>query len=118
MNGRGRLVRVGAGLLIVALLVTAFPVLGPPAQAQAGTAVFINEIHYDNAGTDTGEAIEVAGPADTDLSGWSLVSYNGNGGAVYKTVALSGLIPLCLGGRCSQYARRCEWRPVLLRRWA
>ncbi len=44
-------------------------------------------------GTDAGEAIEVAGPAGTDLTGWSLVLYNGNGGAVYNTTALSGTIP-------------------------
>ncbi|MFN2218955.1 MAG: hypothetical protein ACK2UA_10145, partial [Anaerolineae bacterium] len=60
--------------------------------AQA-TPVFINEIHYDNTGTDTGEAIEIAGPAGTDLTGWSLVLYNGNGGALYNTISLSGSIP-------------------------
>ena len=54
------------------------------------TSVFINELHYDNSGTDTGEAIEIAGPAGVDLSGWSLVLYNGNGGVVYDTTALSG----------------------------
>ena len=54
--------------------------------------VFINEIHYDNAGTDVGEAIEVAGAAGTDLTGWSLVLYNGNGGGAYATIALGGVI--------------------------
>jgi uncharacterized protein len=54
--------------------------------------VFINEIHYDDAGADAGEAIEVAGVAGTDLTGWSLVLYNGNGGASYATIALSGII--------------------------
>ena len=54
--------------------------------------MFINEIHYDNVGTDSGEAIEIAGPAGTDLSGWSIVLYNGNGGAVYDTEVLSGTI--------------------------
>jgi predicted extracellular nuclease len=54
---------------------------------------FINEIHYDNDGADTGEAIEVAGPAGTDLTGWSLVLYNGNGGGMYDTIDLSGVIP-------------------------
>jgi hypothetical protein len=29
------------------------------------TSVFFNEIHYDNTGTDTGEAIEIAGQAGT-----------------------------------------------------
>jgi predicted extracellular nuclease len=61
--------------------------------AQAATPVFINEIHYDDNGTtDSGEAIEIAGPAGTDLSGWSIVLYNGNGGAVYNTKNLSGTI--------------------------
>ncbi|WP_076069495.1 Calx-beta domain-containing protein [Sphingomonas montana] len=54
--------------------------------------VFINEIHYDDAGTDAGEGVEVAGIAGTDLTGWSLVFYNGNGGGVYATQALSGVI--------------------------
>ncbi|GAA0855319.1 ExeM/NucH family extracellular endonuclease [Aliiglaciecola litoralis] len=60
--------------------------------------VFINEIHYDNISTDTGEAIEVAGPAGTDLSGWSLVKYNGNNGTAYGTTSLSGTIPDQQGG--------------------
>ncbi|MDX8339190.1 T9SS type A sorting domain-containing protein [Draconibacterium sp. IB214405] len=60
--------------------------------------VFINEIHYDNASTDTGEAIELAGEEGTDLTGWSLVLYNGNGGAAYNTVSLSGIIPDQDGG--------------------
>lgn len=55
--------------------------------------VFINEIHYDNTGTDIGEAIEIAGPAGTDLTGWSIVLYNGANGAVYDTKNLSGTIP-------------------------
>jgi predicted extracellular nuclease len=65
------------------------------------STVFINEIHYDNAGTDSGEAVEIAGPAGTDLTGWSLVRYNGSGGAIYTTPTanpagsdvLSGAIP-------------------------
>src|SRR6185503_12777085 len=61
--------------------------------AQAAISVFINEIHYDNTGTDAGEAIEIAGPAGTNLTGWSLILYNGAGGASYDTKALSGIIP-------------------------
>jgi hypothetical protein len=67
--------------------------------AAAQTTVFINEIHYDNTGQDTDEAIEIAGPAGTNLSGWSLVRYNGNNpanGVVYTTPPgpgpLSGVI--------------------------
>ena len=56
-------------------------------------SVFINEIHYDNTGADSGEAIEIAGPADTDLTGWRLVLYNGSGGAAYDTINLTGTIP-------------------------
>ena len=64
-----------------------------PRPVAAATSVFINEFHYDNAGTDAGEAIEVAGPAGTNLSGWSIVLYNGTGGAVYNTNNLTGVIP-------------------------
>ena len=38
-------------------------------QTAAAQSVFINEIHYDNTGTDVDERIEVAGPARTDLRG-------------------------------------------------
>ena len=61
----------------------------------AQTAVFINEVHYDNSGADTGEAVEVAGPAGTDLTGWNLISYNGANGTVYSTKALSGVSLSC-----------------------
>lgn len=64
------------------------------------TAVFINEIHYDNAGADTGEAIEIAAPAGTDLTGWRIVLYNGANGQAYAAtggsvngIALSGIVP-------------------------
>ena len=44
-------------------------------------------------GTDLNEAIEIEGPAGTDLTGWSIVLYNGNGGVVYEpTQALTGTI--------------------------
>ena len=61
--------------------------------ANLSTPVFINEIHYDNDGTDVGEGVEIAGPAGTDLTGWTIVAYNGNGGAPYGTTNLSGTIP-------------------------
>jgi uncharacterized protein len=56
--------------------------------------VWINEFHYDNASTDVGEFIEVAGTAGTDLTGWSLVLYNGNASvrAPYNTLSLSGVL--------------------------
>lgn len=54
--------------------------------------VFFNEINYDPDGTDSGEFLEIAGVAGTDLSGWSVVLYNGNGGGPYGTYALSGTL--------------------------
>jgi predicted extracellular nuclease len=78
-------------LIILALILIL--VLIPLTQVSAQTHVFINEIHYDNSSTDVNEAIEIAGPAGTDLAGWSIVLYNGSGGAVYDTTALSGVIP-------------------------
>ncbi|MDB6070538.1 MAG: endonuclease/exonuclease/phosphatase [Verrucomicrobiales bacterium] len=58
-----------------------------------GQTVFINEFHYDNAGSDVEEGVEVAGPAGTNLAGYSVVFYNGSTGAVYNTVSLSGVLP-------------------------
>lgn len=56
--------------------------------------VWVNEFHYDNPGADTGEFIEVAGAAGVDLTGWTLILYNGNDGRAYGSpLALSGLIP-------------------------
>jgi hypothetical protein len=54
--------------------------------------VFINEIHYDNTGTDVGEGVEIAGTAGFDRMG--IIPYNGNGGVSYTpTGTLSGIIP-------------------------
>ena len=78
-------------LLILLMLFTAV-FLSTIATAGAATPVFINEIHYDNSGTDTGESIEIAGPAGTDLTGWSIVLYNGSNGTSYGTETLSGTI--------------------------
>jgi hypothetical protein len=83
--------RTRSGLPLFALIATLF---APAAMAQ----VFINEIHYDNASTDEGEAIEVAGAAGTDLSGWSLVLYNGSNGTVYNTIALTDTLADQQGG--------------------
>ncbi|MET8312328.1 ExeM/NucH family extracellular endonuclease [Micromonospora sp. NPDC005173] len=73
-----------------ALLLTS----GAPALAEpAASDPFISEIHYDNAGTDTGEAIEIEAPAGFDLTGWQIVLYNGANGAAYNTRTLSGPMP-------------------------
>ena len=72
----------------------------PPGGGSSGGSglVWINEIHYDNASTDSGEGVEIAGPAGTDTSGWQLVAYNGNGGASYQTTNLSGTLTDQQGG--------------------
>ena len=61
--------------------------------------VFINEFHYDNVSTDVNEGVEIAGPANSDLSAYRIVFYNGNTsaggifqGPVYKTFDLNGMI--------------------------
>lgn len=55
--------------------------------------IWINEIHYDNVGTDTGEAIEIAGAAGVDLSDYQIVLYNGLNGNMYgSTITLSGIL--------------------------
>ncbi|MFT7462686.1 MAG: endonuclease I [Pseudohongiellaceae bacterium] len=64
----------------------------PSTGGSPGGVPWINEFHYDNASTDVGEMIEIAGPVGTDLSGWTVVGYNGNGGASYATFNLAGTI--------------------------
>lgn len=64
-----------------------------PSVPGTSSTVFINEILYDITGTDAGEFIEVAGPAGTDLTGWSIVLYNGSNGASYDTDSLPTPIP-------------------------
>ncbi len=77
------------------------PTSGPSLDISAASlpAVRISEIHYDNAGADAGEAVEISGPRSTNLSGWRLVLYNGNPSQrnVYGTIALSGVIPETTG---------------------
>src|SRR5688500_13966111 len=91
MPSRTRLIAIAIAALLFSAVVIQQLYFARP--AQAAISVFINEIHYDNTGTDAGEAIEIAGPAGTDLTGWSIVLYNGAGGAPYDTDALSGIIP-------------------------
>lgn len=59
--------------------------------------VRFSELHYDNAGTDAGEAIEIEAPAGASLDGYSVVLYDGTGGASYSTTSLTG-VPVA---RCS-----------------
>ncbi|MCH7727119.1 MAG: endonuclease, partial [Planctomycetes bacterium] len=66
---------------------------GGTVEPGADAEVWINEFHYDNDGRDKGEFVEIAGPAGTNLSGWTLVGYNGASGGFYRIITLSGEIP-------------------------
>ncbi|MBJ6982316.1 endonuclease [Luteimonas sp. MC1572] len=75
-----------------AIALAAFAAL--PAHAD----VFVNEIHYDNAGTDVGEAIEIVASAGESLSGYQVVLYNGSNNASYSTTAVpAGNVVACGG---------------------
>ncbi len=70
-------------------------------QPPTAPSVWVNEIHYDNAGADVNEGVELAGTAGADLTGYRLVFYNGapTQRRVYKTVVLdSGTLPNQGGG--------------------
>ncbi|MCI0429123.1 MAG: hypothetical protein L0210_01080 [Rhodospirillales bacterium] len=74
-------------------VVTLAPHRTSEAFTESPAPVFVNELHYDNAGQDRDEAIEIAGPAGTNLGGWRLVLYNGSTSSPYHTRSLSGIIP-------------------------
>ncbi|MCO7221251.1 ExeM/NucH family extracellular endonuclease [Klenkia sp. PcliD-1-E] len=82
-TARPAVLGVAVGALVAGgLVTTADPAAAAPTDAR------ITEIHYDNAGADTGEAIEVTAPSPADLTGLSLVLYNGSNGASYGTLAV------------------------------
>ena len=60
-----------------------------------GASIFINEMHYKNVGADANEGVEVAGPAHTNLNGYTIKLYNGapTQRTVYGTITLDGTIP-------------------------
>jgi endonuclease I len=60
-----------------------------PAQAE----VFINEFHYDNAGTDAGERIEVVATAGESLVGYRIYLYNGTGATTAATFYANDPLP-------------------------
>ncbi len=83
MNVRNRsLVSVVAALVLCLVFVV-------PAFADCG-GIFINEVDYDQDGTDTTEFVELKGPPSQDLSTLQIRFVNGAGGAVYLTQALTG----------------------------
>ena len=78
------------------------PTLSAPRYAVTAPTVpgiRISELHYDNASTDAGEAIEISGPAGASVDGWKIIFYNGSGGAPYDSIAFTGTIPATCGTR-------------------
>ncbi|NBU68543.1 MAG: hypothetical protein EBS49_02805, partial [Verrucomicrobia bacterium] len=59
--------------------VTNVDVPAPPLAAKG----WINEFHYDNTGTDTGEFVEIVLAPGTSTTNVSLILYNGTGGGLY-----------------------------------
>lgn len=55
--------------------------------------VWINEVHYNNMGTDTLEGFEIAGPMGENLGCYQVMLYDGSNGQVYSSITLSGTIP-------------------------
>jgi len=68
------------------LLVLSFLALSNAVHSQ-----WINEIHYDNSGTDANEGVGIIAPSGTDLSCYSIELYN-QAGTNYDTEVLSGIV--------------------------
>ncbi len=75
-------------VVLVASGLVPFASLTQTAAAAVPTRPFLAEIHYDNVGTDSGEFVEVQLPPGTSTAGWTVVLYNGSGGAAYRTSPL------------------------------
>jgi hypothetical protein len=71
--------------------------------AGAATAPFINEFHYDNAGADVDEGVEILAVAGTDLGAYTLYFYNGSNGENYASEALDGIVADQLNGFGTRY---------------
>ncbi len=52
--------------------------------------LFINEFYYDSPSTDTNSFLEIKGIPGTLLDSVKVILVNGNGGAIYGTIDLSG----------------------------
>jgi hypothetical protein len=87
-SGRRTARRAALGAVAASVAVVGLPT---PAQAALPTTPFVSEFHYDNAGTDAGEFVEVTLPAGTSSDGLAVVLYNGSNGASYATLALPGV---------------------------
>ncbi len=67
---------------------------------------WINEFHYDDAGGDTGEFVEIAVPSSfTDLASVSLTLYNGGDGKSYSTHSLNSFNAGATEGSLTFYSK-------------
>ncbi len=82
------------------LLLFSFLAIAPLASAQNA---FFNEFHYDNAGTDVGEFIEVAILTSEDATDYTITLYNGSNNATYGTVRNIGSECSTLGTQSGGY---------------
>ena len=80
-------------LCAVAATAASSVVVASSATAAEPTVPFISEFHYDNTGGDSGEFVEVQVPPGTSTAGWSIVLYNGAGGASYDSDPLPAVSP-------------------------
>ena len=72
---------------LIIILLAMIPVMG------LSQTVWINEIHYDNTGSDVNQGFEIAGTAGLNLACYDLIHVNGSGGANISTTNLAGTIP-------------------------
>ncbi len=72
-----------------------------------GQNVWINEIHYDNTGTDVDEAVEVVleNAGSYTLSDFTITLYNGNGGVTYGTHTLDSFTEGSIIGDLTIYSK-------------
>lgn len=81
-------------LVTLSVLLALLPFVASPVSAATGvsTDLVINEFDADQSGTDSAEFVELydGGSGDTDLSGLSIVLYNGSDNKSYRSYDLDG----------------------------
>lgn len=65
------------------------PNVGQTLACAMAEKAWINEFHYDNSGSDSGEFVEVAYTTNTDITVYALVVYNGYDGQVKTTKSIA-----------------------------
>ena len=88
---------LGALVLLCATVPPALHAAGdaPDFTLDPPTVVFINEIHYANAGTDANEQIEIAAPSGTDMSEARVRLYNQDGNTYGTIMSLGAAVGTC-----------------------